>query len=168
MRLSPHRAHHLRSCSRAKHPAAILRISPAYPEYTGHSLRVRWVPVCRSCRRLGAFAMGTLPRVPGFPVCRLLCPIRLSSQASSLRETLPPHYFPTALCIHRGVSRVHHGGLKPDGAGGMCLVAPSTHCGSPVPGKGRQVRLSHLLPNRSCMLHRSCDRQGGFELDGLA
>src|SRR5712691_7153636 len=40
------------------------------------SLRVRWVPLFRSFRRLGAFAMGKIPRVHGFPVLRLLRPIR--------------------------------------------------------------------------------------------
>jgi len=46
-------------------------------------------------------------------------------------------------------------------------VAPSTLCGSPVPGEGNQVLLSHLLQNRSYILHRSLRRQGGFELDWL-
>ena len=40
------------------------------------SLRVRWVPLVRSFRRLGAFALGQMPRVHGFPVRRLLRPIR--------------------------------------------------------------------------------------------
>src|SRR4030095_7994386 len=40
------------------------------------SLRVRWIPLVRSFRRLGAFAMGQMPRVHGFPVRRLLRPIR--------------------------------------------------------------------------------------------
>jgi hypothetical protein len=63
------------------------------------SLRVRWGPLLRSSRRLGAFAMGTSPRVHGFPVLRLLCPIRLSSVALRFREAFPPRYFPTALHI---------------------------------------------------------------------
>ena len=39
-------------------------------------MRVRWVPLFRSSRRLGAFAMENIPRVHGFPVLRLLRPIR--------------------------------------------------------------------------------------------
>ena len=46
-------------------------------------------------------------------------------------------------------------------------MAPSTLCGSPVPGESNQVLLSHLLQHRSCMLHRPLRRQGGCELDWL-
>ena len=46
-------------------------------------------------------------------------------------------------------------------------MAPSTLCGSPVPGESPQVRLSHLLQHRSWMLHRPLRRQGGCELDWL-
>ena len=41
------------------------------------SLRVRWVPLLQSFRRLGAFAFRPHPGVPSFPGLRLLCPIRL-------------------------------------------------------------------------------------------
>src|SRR4030095_14423024 len=41
------------------------------------SLRVRWVPLFPSSQRLGAFAFSPHPGVHGFPVLRLLCPIRL-------------------------------------------------------------------------------------------
>jgi hypothetical protein len=112
LRLSPHTAQHLRSVSMATHHEAFLRISPASTEYPVDSLRVRWVPLFQSFRRLGAFALGTPPRVHGFPVLRLLCPFRLSPLASSFREAFPPHYFPTALPIQRGVSRVQPGRLK--------------------------------------------------------
>jgi len=64
------------------------RCSPVY------SLRVHWVPLFPSFQRLGAFAMGTLPRVDGFPVRRLLRPIRHSSQASRFRPGSPPSYCP--------------------------------------------------------------------------
>ena len=40
------------------------------------SLRVRWVPLVRAFRRLGAFAMRPQPRVDSFPVLRLLPPSR--------------------------------------------------------------------------------------------
>jgi hypothetical protein len=168
VRLSPHRAQHLWSFSKATHPEAFLRISPAYTDFTVDSLRVRWIPLLQSFHRLGAFAMGTHPRVHGFPVRRLLCPIRLSPGVSTFRETFPSHYFPTALDIPRGVSRVRHVGLKQDGLGGTFLVAPSTLCGFPVPVEGKQVRLYHLLQTRSCVLHRFLRRRSGFELDWRA
>ena len=88
------------------------------------SLRVRWVPLVRSFRRLGAFASSPHPGVHGFPVRRLLCPIRLSPEASSFREAFPPHYFPTALNILRGASRVPHGRLKQNAVGGVFLSLP--------------------------------------------
>jgi len=123
--LSPHTAQHLRSFSVAhvstKRPFAFLQLHRCPPVY---SLRVRWVPLFRSSRRLGAFAMGTHPRVHGFPVRRLLCPIRLSPGASSFRETFPSHYFPTALHIPRGVSRVRHGRLKRNDVGGVFISLP--------------------------------------------
>jgi hypothetical protein len=46
------------------------------------SSRVRWVPLLRSFRKLGAFTFSPHPGVLSFPECRLLCPIRLSPQAS--------------------------------------------------------------------------------------
>ena len=79
------------------HQEASLRISPAYTEYTVDSLRVRWVPLLLSFRRLGAFAIRPHPGVHSFPVLRLLCPIRLSPQASRFRATFPSHYFPLRL-----------------------------------------------------------------------
>ena len=66
-----------------------------------YSLRVHWVPLFPSSQRLGAFAIIPHPGVHGFPVRRLLCPIRLSPEASSFREAFPPHDFPTALSIVR-------------------------------------------------------------------
>ena len=44
-----------------------------------YSLRVHWVPLCPSSHTLGAFALGAHPRVDGFPVRRLLRPIRHSA-----------------------------------------------------------------------------------------
>ncbi len=41
-----------------------------------YSLRVHWVPLFPSSQRLGAFAFSSHPGVHGFPVLRLLRPIR--------------------------------------------------------------------------------------------
>jgi len=41
-----------------------------------YSLRVHWVPLFPSSQRLGAFAFSAHPGVHGFPVLRLLRPIR--------------------------------------------------------------------------------------------
>src|SRR4029450_11470378 len=119
------------------------------------SLRVRWVPLVQSFRRLGAFAMSPHPRVDSVPVLRLLCPIRLSPQVSSFRETLPSHYFPTALGIPRGVSRVHRGGLQRDEVGGVLLCVPSALCGSPGLSEDTQVDLCPLLRCFACPPHRA-------------
>jgi hypothetical protein len=132
VRLSPHRAQHLRSFSRTKHPEAFLRISPAPRPSPWTACAFAGGPLLQSFRRLGACAIGTHPRVHGFPVRRLLCPSRLSSGASSFCETLPSHYFPTALPIHQGVSRVPHGRRTSNEVGGVLLLAPSALCGSPV------------------------------------
>jgi hypothetical protein len=100
--------------------------------FPADSLRVRWVPLVRSFRRLGAFATSPHPAVRGFPTRRLLCPIRLCWRALAFRWGLPC-LLPTRLPIPQAVSRVQHGGLNQDGLGGTFLVAPSTLCGSPVP-----------------------------------
>ena len=102
-----------------------------------YSLRVHWVPLFPSSQRLGAFAVSPHPGVHGFPVLRLRCPIRLSPVASRIREAFPPHYFPTALLIHRGVSRVRRGRLKRNDGGGVLLAAPSALCGSSVSLQGK-------------------------------
>ena len=61
----------LRACTKRSFP--FRQLHGAFPV---DSSRVRWVPLVRSFRRLGAFAMGQMPRVHGFPVRRLLRPIR--------------------------------------------------------------------------------------------
>ena len=78
------------------------------------SLRVRWVPLLPSFHRLGAFAISPHPGVHGFPVLRLLCPIRLFLKASEFRWALA-YLLPTLLNILQEVSRVQHVGLKLDG-----------------------------------------------------
>jgi hypothetical protein len=101
------------------------------------SLRIRvWLPHAPALPRLGAFAVGTTPRVDGVTVLRLLCPIRLSLRALAFRWGLPC-LLPTRLDIPQGVSRVQHGGLKRNDVGGVLLAAPSALCGSPVGIQGR-------------------------------
>ena len=160
LRLLPHPAQHLRSFSMAERHEASFRISPAFPAYTVNSLRVRWIPLLQSFRRLGAFAMGTPPRVHGFPVRRLLCPFRLSSVASNFRETFPPHYFPTALHIPTGVSRVPHGRLKQNEVGGV-LSFPLPLFAAPQALALGYVRLTKgtQATHEGCLgpySHRSC------------
>ena len=96
-----------------------------------YSLGVHWVPLFPSSQRLGAFAISPHPGVHGFPVRRLLCPIRLSPEASSFREAFPPHYFPTALGILRGASRVPHGRLKQNDVGGVFISLPRPRFAAP-------------------------------------
>ena len=88
------------------------------------SLRVHWGPLLPSSHRRGACAGSPHPGVRGFPTLRLLWPIRLSSLASRFRDALPPHSFPTALRLHRGVSRVPHGRRQQHDVGGVFLSLP--------------------------------------------
>jgi hypothetical protein len=96
-----------------------------------YSLRVHWVPLFPSSQRLGAFAISPYPGVHGFPVLRLLCPIRLFLGASAFRWGLPC-LLPTRLDIPQEVSRVRHARLEQNDVGGVLLDAPSTLCGSPA------------------------------------
>jgi len=75
---------------------AFLPISPVHRCSPVDSLRVRWVPLFRSSRRLGAFAMGTPPRVDGFPVRRLLHPIRHLPGSLACRPRSAPSHCPLA------------------------------------------------------------------------
>ena len=100
------------------------------------SSRVRWVPLVRSFRRLGAFASSPYPAVHGFPVLRLLCPIRLPAGPWSFRWGLP-YLLSTLLYIPGRLSRVRHGGLKRHTVGGVLLTAPSALCGFRVVTRGR-------------------------------
>ncbi len=93
------------------------------------SLRVRWVPLFRSFRRLGAFAFSPHPGVSGFPGLRLLYPFRLFLKASEFRWALA-YLLPIFLNILQEVSRVQHVGLNLDGLGGVLSTAPSALCGS--------------------------------------
>jgi hypothetical protein len=87
------------------------------------SLRVHWVPLFPSSHRLGAFAISPHPGVHGFPVRRLLCPIRLSVRALAFRWGLPC-LLPTRLDIPHEVSRVQHRRLKQNTVGGVFLSLP--------------------------------------------
>ena len=55
--------------ARTKRSFPFRQLHSAFPV---DSLRVRWVPLVQSFRRLGAFAMRPHPRVDSFPVLRLL------------------------------------------------------------------------------------------------
>src|SRR5712692_7057581 len=69
-----------------------------HPMYGMISLRIRVIlPHAPELPRLGAFAMGSIPRVDGLTVRRLLRPIRHSSQASGFRPGSPPSYCPPPL-----------------------------------------------------------------------
>jgi hypothetical protein len=103
-----------------------LQLHSAFPV---DSLRVRWVPLFPSFQRLGAFAFSPHPGVHGFPVLRLLCPIRLFLKASGCRWALA-YLLSTTLRILQQVSRVRLVGLKRNDVGGVLLVAPSALCGS--------------------------------------
>ena len=71
-----------------------------------YSLRVRWVPLLQSFRRLGAFAFSPHPGVPSFPGLRLLCPIRLLLGPWGF-VWVSPVLLSTPLSIPSKVSRVH-------------------------------------------------------------
>ena len=96
------------------------------------SLRVHWVPLFPSFHRLGAFAMGRTPRVHGFPVRRLLCPIRLSVRALAFRWGLPS-LLSTRLHIPHEASRVQPGSLKWNETGGVLLSLPLPLSAAPQP-----------------------------------
>jgi hypothetical protein len=81
--------------------------------------------------RLGAFAISPYPGVDGFPVLRLLCPIRLLMKSLEFRWALAC-LLPTLLSILHEVSRVPTVGLKQDDLGGVFLGTPSALCGSSV------------------------------------
>ena len=112
--------------ARTKRPFPFLQLRSAFP---ADSLRVRWVPLFRSFRRLGAFAFSPHPDVHGFPVLRLLCPIRLFLKASGFRWALA-YLRSTTLSILQQVFRVRLVGLKRNDVGGVLLDAPSALCGS--------------------------------------
>ena len=86
--------------------------------------RVHWGPVFPSAQRRGACAVRPHTRVRGLPTRRLLCPIRLASVASSCRAAFPPHDFPTALRLPRGISRVPPGRRTQHAGGGGLLSWP--------------------------------------------
>ena len=63
------------------------------------SLRVRCIPLVRSSRGLGAFAMGSRPRVDGVTVLRLRRPIRHLLGTLAFRPGSPPSYCPLAFAF---------------------------------------------------------------------
>ena len=88
-----------------------------------YSLRVHWGPLVPSSHRLGAFALSPHPGVHGFPVRRLLCPIRLFLRALAFRWGLPS-LLPTRLHIPHEASRVRPGRLKQNETGGVFISLP--------------------------------------------
>jgi hypothetical protein len=94
------------------------------------SLRVHWVPLVPSSHRLGAFAVSPHPGVHGFPVRRLLCPIRLFVRALAFRWGLP-YLLPTRLDIPHEVSRVQYGRLERNAVGGVFLSLPRPRFAAP-------------------------------------
>jgi hypothetical protein len=79
LRLSPHTAQHLRSVSMAIPMKRLFPFLQLHGTFSVFSLRVRWVPLFPSFRRLGTFAFSSRPSVRGFPALRLLRPFRHSS-----------------------------------------------------------------------------------------
>jgi hypothetical protein len=156
VRLSPHTAQHLGSISIAKamkhlfplrwHPQKFIRVSSHVANMPEHNARAQlarslgtWFAtyLCTPyCQRLGAFAMGSMPRVDGVTVRRLLGPIRLFVRALACRWGLPC-LRPTRLDSPHEVSRVRCRRLKRNGLGGVLLAAPSALCGSPGCLQGR-------------------------------
>ena len=118
-------------------------ISPTYPRRTAREQLARSLGTMFAAYlctpyfpRLGAFAISPHPSVRGFPTLRLLCPIRLLSQASGFRMGLPT---PT---VHSPCHPVRSlpcslVGLKQDAVGGVLSMASSALCGSPVVTQGR-------------------------------
>ena len=105
-----------------------------------YSLRVHWVPLFPSSQRLGAFAFSPHPGVHGFPVLRLLRPIRhFLWHRGFVGVSLT--YSPLPFASSQEASRVHNEGLKRNAVGGVLLNAPSPLWGSPIFLQGR-VRLT--------------------------
>jgi hypothetical protein len=100
-----------------------------------YSSRVHWVPLFPSAHRRGAFAVSPHPGVHGFPVRRLLCPIRLCMRALAFRWGLP------SLLLHSPYHpsrRLPCSPWKTQTARDrwrVSLLAPSALCGSPVCGQ---------------------------------
>ncbi len=156
MRLSPHTAQHLWSISIAKAlkhlfpfrwpPQKFICVSSHFANMHERCARAQLARSLATLfatylctpyfQRLGAFAMGSLPRVDGVTVRRLLCPIRLFVRALAFRWGLPC-LLPTRLIIPHEVSRVRCRRRKRNGLGGVLLAAPSALCGSPVCLQGR-------------------------------
>ena len=87
------------------------------------SLRVRWLPLVQSFRRLGAFAISPHPGVRGFPAFRLLCPIRLPMKALAFHTALA-FLLPPALTSFKGSPVFPQYDFKRDDVGGAFSLPP--------------------------------------------
>ena len=166
VRLSPHPAQHLRSFSIQRwslcfHFSSLHRrssvfdpISPTYPRRTARAQLARSLGTLFAAYlctpyflKLGAFTISPHPAVHGFPVPRLLCPIRLPARPRSFVRNL---FLPlsTLLDIPCRLSRVRHRGLRRNAVGGVLLTAPSALCGFLVVTRGRSG-----LPVLSLAMH---------------
>ena len=113
----------------------------------------------RNFQRLGAFAVGLLlllcVRVHGFPMLRLLRPIRRFLRYWSFVGVSLP-YFPLSLTSFRKFPVFSMEDSSRNDGGGVFLPAPSTLCGSPVLTRGtRQVYPRYLLRGISSTSYRS-------------
>ena len=149
------------------------------------SVRVHWGPLVPSFHRLGAFVLRPPPGGYGFPVRRLLCPIRLSLRTLACRWGLPsllthaPSHPARSLPYSTWQTQTARDRWR------VPLLAPSALCGSPVFGqRGEQGDLCHLchrrrwswVPTRSArvgFLARLADsrdkvRQGQRATEGLS
>src|SRR6266849_4008155 len=120
-----------------------------------YSLRVRRVlgsstTLLPAFHKLGAFAFSPHPGVHGFPVRRLLRPIRhFLRHWGFVGVSLT--YSPLPFASGQEASRVHHEGLKRNAVGGVLRNALSPLWGSPIflQGKVRSLNLSLFVGGRN-------------------
>lgn len=96
------------------------------------SLRVRWVPLVRSFRRLGVFAMGTVPVCTAFPCSDYYAPSATPCRHRDFVQGLPlptihlPWHPARSFPCSAWQTQMERGRWR------VSLLAPSALCGSPV------------------------------------